>query len=858
MKKLNWLKRDLQRFKVTYSLVFFTLVLGLSGIFIIEQLKSALLFSLKAQEKELLSSDIAMSARRPLSPEELERFQSKFSPTASYRILDMSSMLYNPKKDESRLVELRVIENGFPFYGSLDNAKGPLDLSDQSDFFTTEDCLLVHVDTMRSLELTMGQYLRLGEKNFRFCDVVLKDSSLGFRAFALAPRIYLSRKNLEGTGLYGEGSIASHSLHLKTNKSVEELEELKLELQTEFSDPTLRINLPSDTSEQVARAGNVFSDYLQLISLVSFILSVVGTFYLFRGLIGQRLKDAAILRALGLAPSQVQLTLILGLFSVFILAIPTAYFASLAVTPALLSGIKAIFGLELSLIQVSWRIWSSLPLVSLFLFSALMPVVRESVKIPVIVLIQNQQPKNKSGLFDHLLWNMLATLSLWALAIWASQSWKVGTLFVVSIALALIIFTLIFNIARRFFNRLLTSQASLRSPLGLEWGVVLRRLIRQPLTTLISIVSLGLGAMLLSLLFHIEKSVNQEFTIDASNKPALFLFDIQDEQVEALKTFIAQEKLQLQALSPMIRGKLMRVNESQYKADDESSGGFRTREEENDSRFRQRMMNLSWAESLNSSETLVAGEAFGSSSIKLADDETAVSVEKRFASRLDLKLGDRLEFDVLGVPVVGRVVNLRSVKWTSFRPNFFITFAPSALEEAPKSWLAALGSMNEDARSATQNKIQRLFSNISVVDITQLVERLTALFSRLKLALEMMAYFTILVGFVVVLSMTYHQLQKREAEMMLEKTLGISPYRVIKMLAYELIFIGVVAFGVGGICGALLANGISVFLLEGNAVWEIAQLTVLVFLGVGLVMLPVVLLIPKVLNTRPAGLLQRP
>ncbi len=857
MKKLSWLKRDLQRFRTTYFLVFFTLVLGLSGIFIIEQLKSALLFSLKSQEKELLSSDMAMSARRPLSENELKRFHEKLNPSASYRILDMSSMLYNPKKDESRLVELRVIELGFPFYGSLDNANGPIDLSENSDFFTTEDCLLVHVDTMRSLELNQGQYLRLGEKNFRFCDVVLKDSSLGFRAFALAPRIYLSRKNLEGTGLFGEGSIASHSMHLKTNKTIEELEVIQKELQAEFSDPTLRINLPSDTSEQVARAGNVFSDYLQLISLVSFILSVVGTFYLFRGLIGQRLKDAAILRALGLGPISVQFILLIGLFFIFLLSIPSAYLTSLIVTPALLSGIKTVFGLELNLIKVSWRIWSSLPLVSLFLFSAIMPVIRESVKIPVIVLIQSQTSKQRAGIFDYWPWNLLAFLSLWSLAIWASQSWKVGSLFIFSLSLALIIFTCIFYLAKNFLISILNSQVSLQSPFGLELGIVLRRLIRQPLTTLISIISLGLGAMLLSLLFHIEKSVNQEFTIESDSKPSLFLFDIQDEQVEKLKSFFSEQKIEVQALSPMIRGKLMRINESQYKADDDSTTRFRTREEENDSRFRQRMMNLSWAEGFNSSETLVSGQHFGES-VKLESDETAISVEKRFASRLGLKLSDRLEFDVLGVPVIGRVVNIRSVKWTSFRPNFFITFAPGALEEAPKSWLAAIGSLNETERVSIQNKIQKLFSNISVVDITQLVERLSGLFARLKIALEMMAYFTILVGFVVVLSMTYHQLQKREAEMMLEKTLGISPYRVIKMLSFELLSVGIVAFGVGGICGALLANSISVFLLEGNAVWELTQLFYLVLAGLILVLLPVGVLIPKVLNTRPAGLLQRP
>lgn len=856
MKKLNWVKRDFQRFRTTYILIFFTLVLGISGIFIIEHLKSALLFSLKSQEKELLSSDIALSARRPLTSEEVEKFLSKLNPVDSYRILDMSSMLYNSNKDVSKLVELRVIEQGFPFYGSLDNSKGPIDLKEGSQLFGDESCVFAHIDAFRSMELVEGQILHLGEKTFKLCDVVLKDSSLGFRAFALAPRIYLSRGNLEGTKLYGEGTIASQSIHLKVNKTPEELVLIQKELRELFNDPSLRVSLPSDTSEQVARAGNVFSDYLQLISLVSFILSVVGTFYLFRGLIGQRLKDAAILRALGLNPFEVQFILILGLSIVFFVSIPFAYLFSLLVTPSLIQGIKALFGIELQVAMVSWRVWSSLPLVSVFLLSSLMPILRDAIRLPVISLIQNQSVQTRSGLLAHWHWNLVSFASLWTLSIWAAQSWKVGSLFIFSLLFALVVFSIIFiafkNIIIFFFNRF----AHLNAPFGLEWGLVLRRLVRQPFTTLISIISLGLGATLLSLLFHVEKAVNQEFTIESSNKPSLFLFDIQDEQVESLKDFIKKESLSLQALSPMIRGKLMKVNEEKFKADDDESKAFKTREEENDSRFRQRTMNLSWAEDLNSSEKLESGILFKSA--KLDNDETAVSIEKRFAARLGLKLMDRLEFDILGVPIVGRVVNIRSVKWTTFRPNFFITFAPGALEEAPKSWLAALGGMSEAQRGKVQNKIQKIFSNISVVDITQLIERLTGLFSRLQMALVLMAYFTILVGFIVVLSMTYHQIQKREGEMMLEKALGISPYRVIKMLFLELIFIGLLAFSVGGLSGALIANSISVFLLEGSAVWDFPQLGLLILIGQFLVLLPIIFLVPKILNTRPAGLLQRP
>jgi putative ABC transport system permease protein len=353
----------------------------------------------------------------------------------------------------------------------------------------------------------------------------------------------------------------------------------------------------------------------------------------------------------------------------------------------------------------------------------------------------------------------------------------------------------------------------------------------------------------------LELSVGKEFYLGADQKPALFLFDIQDEQVENLKAFLKAEQAPLRALSPMVRARLMKVNREEFKADDLEKM-FTTREEENESRFRQRMMNLSWAEDLNESETLIDGLRFRDT--KLGEEEYAISLEKRFAQRLKLKLGDRLEFDVLGVPVVGRVVNVRSVKWTSFRPNFFITFAPGALEEAPKTWLASVGQMPEKQKIQLQNRLQKKFSNISAVDVTQLVQRLLELFSRLKLALQFMAYLTVLVGVVVLLSLAQDQLNRRIGEVMLEKTLGFSPWRVMRMILLEFIVVAFSAFALGALGGALIAAAMSTFVFEGEQVWDISFMASLTLSGVLLVSLPLLFMARKVYIWRPAGLLQNP
>lgn len=853
MNKTKWVIREFIHYRSSHLLILLTLVLGLSGILVIEQLKTALLGSISSQEKELLSSDIALRARRPLAESEIKKFIDSFDVEASYQTFDMSSMIYVPRTDSSRLVEVRVVEPSFPFYGSLESEKGIEHLSLDHSLFA-KNCLWLHLDTARLLELSLNEKLKLGEAEFEFCGIINKDSTQGFRGFALAPRVYMARSQLARTKLFGDGTIASHSLHLKLKTTPENLLEIQKKLLKDFDDPSLKINLPQDTSEQVARAGKLFSDYLQLASLVAFILAVIGIYYLFRALTQLRIKDTAILRSLGVTPREVAALLLIPVVINFFVSLPLAILSCQALFLIMSLSLKSLFGVDLIAQSIPWHIWPSLPFVFIFLIFSLMPTVIDAIRRPVITLIQSQTVSFNIGRFSVISCWSVSLLSLYFLSVWASHSWKIATLFVIGLIGSVLIFVLIIILVKWLFENLIEKTTSLSSPFGFELGLIIRRLMRNPSMTIISVVSLGLGAVLISLLSHLEMSLGQEFTISKNDKPSLFMFDIQDEQVEDLKIFLKENDAPLQAISPMVRGRLESVNEKPFNSEEEEKA-FQTREEENESRFRQRVMNLSWADDLNSSETLIKGVKF--SQAKVGEGEFPISLEKRFAERLKLQMGDELKFSVLGVPLIGRVVNTRSVKWTSFRPNFFITFPSGALEEAPKSWLAAVSQMEPDEKVRLQNQLVKKFPNVSVVDVTQLVEKLMELFTRLKSALELMAYFTMAVGVVVVVSMAQDQLNRRVGEIMLEKTLGITPFRVMRMMSLEFIILGAGSFLLGGICGAMLASFISVIIFEGDVVWNTWIILQLILIGSVLMGIPLFFMARRVFLLRPAGLLQR-
>jgi len=65
--------------------------------------------------------------------------------------------------------------------------------------------------------------------------------------------------------------------------------------------------------------------------------------------------------------------------------------------------------------------------------------------------------------------------------------------------------------------------------------------------------------------------------------------------------------------------------------------------------------------------------------------DTGFTVEAGLAKTLNIRLGDRLDFDVGGLPLSGRVSSLRKVEWDTFRVNFFVATHPARWTPCPRA-----------------------------------------------------------------------------------------------------------------------------------------------------------------------------
>ncbi len=182
-----------------------------------------------------------------------------------------------------------------------------------------------------------------------------------------------------------------------------------------------------------------------------------------------------------------------------------------------------------------------------------------------------------------------------------------------------------------------------------------------------------------------------------------------------------------------------------------------------------------------------------------------MSLEADFADSLGLGIGDTLRFDVQGVPVLGKVVNLREVQWNSFQPNFFVIFQPGVLEAAPAVFLASLPRVSTQERDALRESLVRDFPNVSVVDVSRAVQRVLGLAERLHFAIASTAGLSLLVGLLLVYTIASARARDRRWETNLLKVLGADFSRIRRVMDLEVGLLAgcaVTAGSVGSVLGA--------------------------------------------------------
>ena len=798
--------KEMKKFPFFFLLLAFTLLLGTMGLVGISIVTGQVQEKLKNNANELLTSDIAVSARRELFPAEQEALSRIFAPYPhqQYKIIDIYSMITHLREKATRLVEIRATEEQFPFYGKM---------TLRSNKFESGN-LYVSKDLADLWQVKENDDLQIGELVMKVRGVVEEDSSMGLRGFSLAPRIYLPLSKLLQTGLIKPGATGSFAQHFKLKDyTPEKIQNIKSSIYREIKDSAVKITLPEDSSEQTGRVINTLTNFMALSALIGLILSLVGVFYLYQSHLLARLKDLCLLNLHGLTKREIvtgiiaQFSFIFFIVMLIELALVIPLYKTLA--PVLSNNLGIELNGEVHLLSALTEIPFLFGL-SLFI---LVPLLLGLMRTPMG--LQLKASKLSMGRFRF--WDFLPfIISLWLFSCYLSHSFRTGNLFFGSLLLVFLLSTLVVRGGQLLLKKMIIGKGLLLPTI--ENGIALRSLTRSGHKLTLSFLSLAMGATLISLILQLDRMILKEFALDPK-KPSLFIFDIQEEQMGPLTQHAKEVGAPLAYVTPMIRARLEKVNDKKY-VKKKRSYDFRSREEDEDQRFRSNSLNITYRDFLTDSEKIISGLPFPAGGAP--DDRLPfISLEKRWSERMDLSIGDKLTFDIQGVEFEGVVHNIREVKWTTFYPNFFVTVEPSMIEAAPKTFLAVLPSGPKETKLMFQRSSVEKFPNISFIDVEELVGKLSGLFIKARQAIEVISWLSLAVGLVILYGLSHDQVYRRYYDLALMKSLGFSATRLRLNLLYEFGALFLSAMSLGLFLGWLMAQvvGKEVFKLSPSVDW---------------------------------------
>ncbi|MCD8483594.1 MAG: ABC transporter permease [Verrucomicrobia bacterium] len=272
---------------------------GIGALVAVASLRDNLDGVIELQSRSLLGADLELATRQPFTPELLNFAQQLGGEQATE--VRLRSMAFFPQNGESRFVQVRAVEGGFPFYGESETE--PAGLLPMRDIQTRSGLppAIVENSLLQQLALETGETIRLGTLEFEIAGSLLRVAGESELGGFFAPRIYIRAKDLAGTGLLTTGSIARHRMYFQFTAGLGERERSLLNAAREdlFIESGVEFTTVESRSRNLRRVMNNIFDFLNLIGFVALVLGGIGVGGAVQVYIKEKLNTMALLRCLG-------------------------------------------------------------------------------------------------------------------------------------------------------------------------------------------------------------------------------------------------------------------------------------------------------------------------------------------------------------------------------------------------------------------------------------------------------------------------------------------------------------------------------------------------------------------------------
>ena len=831
--KMAW--RDSRTSRKRLLLFSCSIVLGIAALTAIGSLGTNLERAIEEQARTLLGADLALNSREPFSPE-MERLFQEIGGEQS-REISFSTMIYFPRGEGTRLVQVRALSGGFPFYGQLETE--PTGAAEQF----RRGGALVEESLLTQFNAKVGDNIRLGNLTTPIVGDLKKVPGETAALASIAPRVYVSMDDLPRTGLLRPGSLAHYRIFFKFGPGADVsqvVENIKPQLD--------KLRLSHETVEQrkrdLGRAMDNLYHFLNLVGFVALLLGGVGVASAIHVHVKQKLGTVALLRCLGGSVAQTFAVYVaqgaaLGLLGAGLGAVLGVAIQS-ALPKVLADFIPFAFQFHTSWLAVGRAMAIGFAICLLFALLPLLAVRRVSPLAAIRVSYETVAARR-----DPLRWLVGACLAAGVVvfALTQSRNWRVGLGFAIGLG---VVFAILAATAK---SLIALTRKFTPAKLPFVWRQGLANLHRPNNRTLLLLLSLGLGTFLMVSLYLVQRTLlTQLVSAGGANQANAILFDIQPDQREGVIQLVRSLHLPVLDEAPIVTMRLASVKgrsvESLLADKQKRFPHWSLRHE----------YRSSYNDHLRDGEKIIAG-TWVAQAIK--DTNAApISVEEGVAKELQVSLGDELVWDVQGVPVATRVASLRQVDWRRIQPNFFILFPRGVLEDAPAMDVLVTRAASAEESARLQREVVKQFPNVSAIDLRLILQTLDSIIGKISFVVRFMAMFTVATGLLVLVGALLTGRYQRIQESILLRTLGAGRGQILRILFVEYFSLGALAALTGIILAVAAAWALSRFVFQVHFVPEAMPLLVALLVVPALTVITGLLMSRGVLNQPPLAVLR--
>jgi putative ABC transport system permease protein len=801
---------------------FICVAIGVGAIVALRSVIQSVRGGLTSEARSIIGADVLVQTNRAWTSSLRASLQQRFDAAPILSRMDAvetATMVRAASGDVAKMVELRGVQEGFPYYGTIVLEGGGA----YSHDLLRGGGALVRPELLTQLGIARGDRIIIGGRPFTVRGVILQEPGRRVGAFSFGSRVLVDYDDLTRTGLLTFGSRASYQILLRVRE--DGVAPLVQTLRRDFRDQFVSARSYRSTEDQIGEDLQRAENYLSLVGFIIVVLGGIGVWSVTRVFVRQKIRSVAILKCVGASSKQVLATYVLqvmllgltgslfgvGLAAVAMRALPTSIGAALGgltygLTPSAVAQGVAV-GVLVSLL------FSLVPLLDVRRIKPLL-LLRGGDTMPVPLGPRQADAgitriggTRRSVVRRTIAWLMrwiasadwlqigvgvLVSVALVGVAAWQAASLQAGAI----VCLGFAGIAIVLHVAGAALVRAIAPLAA--APwFPLRHAVVSLR--RPGNQTRVILLAVGLGSFFVLGVRALQTNLLAEFSLDVGRAGAdLFLIDIQQDQAEGVRAFLRQR-------APDGNGKLVPVLRARVT-------GVRGRdvnlESYSDVRGRGSLAReyvITYRNNLEPNEKIMSGTFWTDQPpLPAKAAELEVSIERRIHERAGIVIGDRMRFDVLGRIVEARVTSIREVDWQDSRNGgFMFVFRPGPLSQAPHTFVGFLrGPEEPTARAKFQRDLVAAYPNVSAVDVREVLASVNKVVETVTLAISIVGGAALTSGILILIGAVAMTKFQRVYEAAILRTLGAGTRLLATMLALEYSALGLLA-GLIGAGGAL-------------------------------------------------------